>query len=126
MEPIDRARQRLELLQQDLADVRAEAARGERRAIDDALALLRVVQKQLALSEPPRGESQSGQTRLGTFADLLRQRRNAADLSQNDLVELSGLSLSTIKGLEAGRQVPSRTTLLRKRPKDRIFPHLRD
>lgn len=113
MEPIDRARQRLELLQQDLADVRAEAARGERRAVDDALALLRVVEKQLALSESqPRGKSQPGSTRLGSFADLLRQRRNAAALSQSDLVELSGLSLSTIKGLEAGRQVPSRTTLL--------------
>lgn len=113
VEPLDRARQRLELLKQDLADVRAEASRGERQAVDDALALLRVVEKQLALGVTHRGKkSQPAPARLGTFADLLRQRRAASGLTQVDLVRLTGLSISTVKGLEAGRQVPSRTTLL--------------
>lgn len=113
VEPLDRARQRLELLKQDLADIRAEASRGERQAVDDALALLRLVEKQLSLGVTHRGKkSQPVPARLGTFADLLRQRRDASGLTQADLVRLTGLSISTVKGLEAGRQVPSRTTLL--------------
>lgn len=46
------------------------------------------------------------------FGDLLRQRRSQAQMSQPELAEQSGLSLSTVQNLEAGRAQPSLRTLL--------------
>src|SRR5580658_2105607 len=42
---------------------------------------------------------------------LIRQRREAAGLSRSSLAALSGLSPSTVKNLESGRHLPTRSTL---------------
>ena len=51
--------------------------------------------------------------RLAAFSQVLRDRRNKAGLSQPELAEAAGLSLTTIKNIENQRQVPSRATLQR-------------
>lgn len=48
---------------------------------------------------------------LAQIGVLLRQRREAARLSRAVLAARAGLSESTLKNLESGRHVPSRTTL---------------
>lgn len=50
---------------------------------------------------------------LPVFAAVLRDKRHAAGLSQEDLGRRAGLSKRTISAAESGREAPSRATLVR-------------
>ena len=54
------------------------------------------------------------------FGKLLRQRRDAADLSISELAKLAQIAEGTIKNLEAGRNLPSADTLERLLAVDRL------
>ncbi|MCQ2168695.1 MAG: helix-turn-helix transcriptional regulator [Bacteroidales bacterium] len=45
--------------------------------------------------------------------NTIKKRRKTLSLSQNDLSEMSGLSLATIKSIERGKGNPSITTVSR-------------
>ena len=45
--------------------------------------------------------------------NTIKERRKTLSLSQNDLSEMSGLSLATIKSIERGKGNPSITTVSR-------------
>ena len=51
--------------------------------------------------------------RLESFASTLREKREAADLTQEQLAKLARVSKRTIYNMEAARQAPSRDTLCR-------------
>ena len=51
--------------------------------------------------------------RLAAFAAVLRDKRKAAGLSQEQLAHAAQVSKRTIYGMEAGKQAPSRSTICR-------------
>ncbi len=57
------------------------------------------------------GLATAAQSPLEQLARLLRQRREAAHLSRATLAVRAGLSESTLKNLESGRHLPTRSTL---------------
>lgn len=64
--------------------------------------------------DPPRQRrAPLDQKQFRSLAQLVRQRRTEALLSRADLARLSGISPSTIRGLEAMRNNPGRATLCR-------------
>lgn len=79
---------------------------GERR-IKGLLALL------ARREEPREVRSPMDPEQFRQFAEVVRQRRQLAGLNQEQLAKAAGLSLTTIKGIEAARQNPCRATLCR-------------
>lgn len=73
---------------------------------------------QLALAVLSQGDSSHdpmtlGPERLEAFAAVLRDKRRAAGLGQEQLAKLASVSKRTIYNIEAARQAPSRATLCR-------------
>lgn len=77
------------------------------RRLQDVLALL------ARREEPREVRAPMDAEQFRRFSSVLRQRRTAAGWNQSELAERAGLSLTTIKGVEAGRQNPCRSTLCR-------------
>lgn len=46
-----------------------------------------------------------------SLQDTIKERRKTLGLSQNDLAEMAGLSLATIKDIERGKGNPSMATV---------------
>lgn len=59
-----------------------------------------------------RFASDEERTSQESFAEHLRQHRTEAGMTQDELAQLSGLSLSLIRKLEQGKSAPSRNALL--------------
>ena len=57
------------------------------------------------------------------FGDLLRRHREAANLSQERLADLSGLDRTFVSLLERGQRQPSLETVFRLCPALKIRPH---
>lgn len=81
------------------------------RATEEARSYLQAAQSVLDGSTAPN--SKMDPERFHAFANLLRQRRRAAQLSQQELADRAKLHLGTIKNIEKQRQAPSRSTLAR-------------
>ena len=80
----------------------------KRKAHDDLLLLLRqVLQFMHVHFSPDREEAESER-----FGDLLRQHRAEAGLTQQQLADYAGLSVSLIRKLEQGDTLPTRNSLL--------------
>ncbi len=47
------------------------------------------------------------------YFDIIRKRRNELNLTQNDLAELSGIGLRTIKEIESGSGNPTINTIIK-------------
>lgn len=48
-----------------------------------------------------------------SLREVMKERRKILDLSQNDLAEMAGVSLATIKDIERGTGNPSLSTVSR-------------
>ncbi len=48
---------------------------------------------------------------LNNIIEALKQRRNVLNITQQDLAELSGVGLRTLKALESGKSNPTFETL---------------
>ncbi len=48
---------------------------------------------------------------LSELTNILKQRRNQLGITQNDLAELSGIALRTIKLVESGKNNPTLDTV---------------
>ena len=96
------------LLSQQPADKQAPWKRILRRQ-QEVLDFLLQASDQPALVTPMRVSAEKQRE----LAKLIRQRRAAANLTQERLAELAGLSTGTIKGVEAGTAAPTRATLMR-------------
>ena len=48
-----------------------------------------------------------------TFKETVRKRRKVLGISQQDLAEMSGISLPTVKDIERGTANPSLSTMLK-------------
>ncbi len=96
------------LLSQQPADQQASWKRALRRQQEVLDFLFQLAGQSPVM--PSASVSQEGRREL---AKLLRQRRAAANLTQERLAELAGLSTGTIKGVEAGSATPTRSTLMR-------------
>ena len=79
-----------------------------RKAHEDVQLLLRQLLQFMHVHFSPEREA-SG---LQRFGDLLRQHRSDAALTQRQLADYSGLSLSLIRKLEQSDTLPTRTSLL--------------
>jgi transcriptional regulator with XRE-family HTH domain len=64
------------------------------------------------MKNSPQDPSPATQEQWQHFGALLRDRRNAAELSRSELATKAKLSAATIKFIETARHRPSRTTLL--------------
>ena len=93
---------------QALSDLAPGKNREKRQAYDELLLLQRQVLQLLHVHFSPDREAYGSQR----FGDVLRQHRNEAGLTQQQLADFSGLSLSSIRKLEQGDNQPTRTTLL--------------
>ncbi len=80
----------------------------KRKAQDDVLLLLRQVLQFLHVHFSPEREATGAQR----FGELLRQHRAEAGLTQQQLADYSGLSISLIRKLEQGDTHPTRSSLL--------------
>jgi transcriptional regulator with XRE-family HTH domain len=87
----------------------APGAEPRRRAArDELISMLRDVLKLLHLHFAP--ESEDIATR--PFGDVLRQHRDEAGLTQEQLADYAGVSLSLLRKLEQGSKEPSRSSVL--------------
>lgn len=105
-----------------VATLQALQALGAQQPADRQAAWKRVLRRQQEVLDflfktagqpslvPSASATQEGRREL---AKLLRARRAAANLTQERLAELAGLSTGTIKGVEAGSATPTRSTLMR-------------
>lgn len=105
-----------------VATLQALQALGAQQPADQQAAWKRVLRRQQEVLDflfqtagqpslvPSANATQEGRREL---AKLLRARRAAANLTQERLAELAGLSTGTIKGVEAGSATPTRSTLMR-------------
>ena len=93
---------------QALCDLSPGKDRERRQAHEELLKLQRQVLQLLHVHFSPEREH-SGAKR---FADLLRQHREDAGLTQLQLAQFAGLSLSLIRKLEQGSTHPTRSALL--------------
>lgn len=96
------------LLAQQPADRQAAWKRVLRRQ-QEVLDFLLQTADQPALVAPVRVSAEKRRE----LAKLIRQRRASANLTQERLADLAGLSTGTIKGVEAGSATPTRSTLMR-------------
>jgi len=48
-----------------------------------------------------------------TIAQLIREKKKSLNITQNDLAEITGIGLSTIKNIESGKGNPTINTLNR-------------
>lgn len=48
-----------------------------------------------------------------SLREVMKERRKVLDLSQNDLAEMAGVSLATVKEIERGKGNPSLSTASR-------------
>ena len=87
----------------------APGAEPRRRAArEELISMLRDVLKLLHLHFAP--ESEDIATR--PFGDVLRQHRDEAGLTQEQLADYAGVSLSLLRKLEQGSKEPSRSSVL--------------
>jgi len=94
---------------QALCDLSPGNARAKRAARDELIALQKQVLQLLHLHFAPDAETITGRP----FSELLRQHRDEAGLTQEQLAEHAGLSASLVRKLEQGSKTPTRDTLLR-------------
>ena len=80
----------------------------KRKAHDDVILLLRQVLQFLHVHFSPEREATGAQH----FGDLLRQHRSEAGLTQQQLADYSGLSISLVRKLEQSDTPPTRKSLL--------------
>lgn len=111
-------------LQQGLAALRSlSPGRGpERRQVrQDLIALQQQVLSLLHIHFAPDEEMPA----QSSFGERLRQHRDEAGLTQEELAQLSGLSASLIRKLEQGSKVPTRNALLSlcAVPELKLVPH---
>lgn len=93
-----------------LQSVAVEGSEIRRQRAEETAAVLQVALAQLGReTEGPPIDPQHAHG----FAKMLRSRRKAAGLSQQQVSSRVGLCRGTIRNLEAGRHSPSRETLLR-------------
>lgn len=83
--------------------------------VADATTLIQGAIALLAHREEPQRERRSplDPKQFRSLALLVRKRRKAALLNREELAKLAGISPSTVKGIEAGRNNPGRATLCR-------------
>lgn len=93
---------------QALSDLAPGKDREKRKAHDDVLLLVRQVLQFLHVHFSPEREA----TGARHFGDLLRQHRAEAGLTQQQLADYSGLSISLIRKLEQSDTLPTRNSLL--------------
>jgi transcriptional regulator with XRE-family HTH domain len=93
---------------QALSDLAPGKDPEKRKAQDDVMILLRQVLQFLHVHFSPEREATGAQR----FGELLRQHRSAAGLTQRQLANYSGLSISLIRKLEQGDTQPTRSSLL--------------
>lgn len=94
---------------QALCDLSPGTDRDKRAAHDELLSLQKQVLQLLHLHFAPDGESITSRP----FGEVLRQHRDEAGLTQDQLAEHAGLSLSLVRKLEQGSKPPTRDSLLR-------------
>ncbi len=80
----------------------------KQQAHEDLLSLQTQVLQLLHIHFAPDGEAEGARR----FGDVLRQHRDEAGLTQDQLAQFTGLSESLVRKLEKGLKAPSRKTLL--------------
>ena len=94
---------------QALNDLPRSADPAQRAARDELLAIQKQSLQLLHINFASDGDSHDTKD----FSQLLKQRREAAGLTQEQLGDFCGLSLSLVRKLEQGSKTPTRNTLLR-------------
>lgn len=103
--------QQLQLAQTHLAAALEQLRTLSTRAATEAKSYIQSAAA--ALDGSAASSSKLDPERFRTFASLLRQRRRAVKLSQQQLADRAKLHRSTVKNIESLRQAPSRSTLAR-------------
>lgn len=93
---------------QALSDLSPGAEPEKRQAHEELVSLQKQVLQLLHVHFAPDDDANSARR----FGDVLRQHRDEAGLTQEQLADFSGLSLSLIRKLEQGTSMPSRNSLL--------------
>jgi transcriptional regulator with XRE-family HTH domain len=103
----------IEKLQVKLVELLHEMQTGASPSIRNLREATRHVQKALRLLGDPDDRGELGPIDWPAFADRLRERRNAAELTQEKLGEMVGVSSTTIRNLENQRKRPARGLMLK-------------
>ena len=103
--------QQIEITHTHLAAAMEQLRILDTRAADEARGYLRSALA--VLDGSAARDSKLDPESFRAFSGLLRQRRRAASLTQEELADRAKLCLSTIKNIERLRQAPSRSTLVR-------------
>ena len=93
---------------QALCDLSPGADPARKEEHEQIIALQKQVLQLLHIHFAPDGEANGNQR----FGDVLRHHRDEAKLTQEQLADYSGLSLSYVRKLEQGSKLPSRNVLL--------------
>ena len=104
---------RIEHVQIKLVEVLHEMQKDQAKPIVNLREAIRCVQKALTLLGDPNDRSEMGPVDWPAFAARLRQRRNAAKMSQESLADKVGVTATTIRNLESRRKRPGRGLMLK-------------
>jgi transcriptional regulator with XRE-family HTH domain len=103
----------VERVQVKLVEALHELQKGGAAAAANLSEAIRCVQKALTLLGDPDDSGELGPVDWLAFATRLRERREDAELSQEALAELVGVSSTTIRNLERQRKRPGRGLMLK-------------
>lgn len=103
----------IEPIQLRLVEMLHEMQKGSTEGVSNLREAARYVQKALRLLGESDDSAELGPIDWAAFAGRLKERRQAADLSQEDLAAQVGVSATTIRNLENQRKRPGRSLMLK-------------